>query len=423
MRILLLNQAFYPDPVASAQHAADLALELVGQGHQVSVICSGQGYDDPDLKFPDQEVWRGISIHRFTATRLGKSQRWRRAIDFGTAMLRYVTKLATFPHQNIVIAMSSPPLIAFIGALFTRLRGGQLVCWTLDLNPAEAIAAGWLTEGSPITRILKAQARFAYATADRIVALDSYMADQIRALGVRGDRITVIAPWAHDRSVQFDRRRRDEFRKEHGLLDKFVVMHSGNHSPCHPLDTLLEAAIQLRDEQQIVFCFVGGGSKFRSVQDFAARHLLTNVLCLPYQRFEDLSASLSAADLHIVVMGDRYVGAVHPCKVYNILALGIPFLYIGPSPSHVTDLLPLGDTEWAQIARHGDVSAVVNAILSARNMSGVPFAQERETGARFSQRALTPLMANLVLSVTAELSVERVARTAPPDTRHQARNH
>ena len=64
---------------------------------------------------------------------------------------------------------------------------------------------------------------------------------------------------------------------------------------------------------------------------FAAAHKLTNILCLPYQPLADLSASLSAADLHVVVMGDPLVGIVHTCKIYNIMCIGAPVLYIGPA--------------------------------------------------------------------------------------------
>ena len=51
----------------------------------------------------------------------------------------------------------------------------------------------------------------------------------------------VMPPWSHSESIAFDAAGRDEFRRQHGLEGKFVVMYSGNHSPCHPLDTLLEA--------------------------------------------------------------------------------------------------------------------------------------------------------------------------------------
>ena len=150
---------------------------------------------------------------------------------------------------------------------------------------------------------------------------------------------------------------REGFRRDNGLDGKYVVMYSGNHSPCHPLTTLLEAARRLAGRQDIAFCFAGGGSEFKKVQRFTAEHWLKNIVTLPYQPLERLAASLSSADLHVVVMGDPFVGLVHPFKVYNIRTLGIPYLYIGPAESHVSDLGP------AFAAQHGDVDSVVAHVI------------------------------------------------------------
>ena len=85
------------------------------------------------------------------------------------------------------------------------------------------------------------------------------------------------------------------------------------------------------------------------------------MLCIPYQPIEKLSASLSAADLHVVVMGDKYVGIVHPCKIYNVLAANRAFLYIGPEESHVADII----RKLSYVSAHGDVDGVVANILRA----------------------------------------------------------
>ena len=95
---------------------------------------------------------------------------------------------------------------------------------------------------------------------------------------------------------------------------------------------------------------------FETVKRYARQHDLRNITTVPYQPLESLGASLSSADLHVVVMGNPFVGLVHPCKVYNIRALGIPYLYIGPDESHVTDLVP------TFAAKHGDVTAVVRHV-------------------------------------------------------------
>jgi len=55
MRILLLNQVFYPDVVSTAQHLSELAEALAQAGHQVTVLCSSRGYDHPELRFARRE--------------------------------------------------------------------------------------------------------------------------------------------------------------------------------------------------------------------------------------------------------------------------------------------------------------------------------------------------------------------------------
>ena len=82
MKILLLNQAFYPDVVSTAQHLSELAAALAERGHQVTVVSGRRAYDDPEKRFPAREMWRGVRIFRVFSTRFGKQTKWRRAADF-----------------------------------------------------------------------------------------------------------------------------------------------------------------------------------------------------------------------------------------------------------------------------------------------------------------------------------------------------
>jgi glycosyltransferase involved in cell wall biosynthesis len=276
------------------------------------------------------------------------------------------------------VALTSPPLISALGALFARIKGGHFYFWVMDLNPDEAIAAGWLSEASFTSRSLQSVLRYSLRAATRIFVLDRFMKDRILAKDIDVNKVSVVPPWAHDDAVSYDEQGRQLFRAEHGLGDKFVVMYSGNHSPCHPLDTVLAAAEKLASRNDISFCFVGGGSEHLKVRSFAAERKLENIACLPYQPLERLSASLSSADMHVVVMGDRFRGIVHPCKIYNILTLGIPILYVGPKESHVTDLINgIEDEEYAYAALHGESDRVVEHIVACSKK-----AQKRSTVAR-----------------------------------------
>lgn len=387
MRFLLLNQCFYPDVVATAQHLTDLAVELAVRGHEVTVITGDRGYDDPARRFPRRERWKNVTIIRVPSLSLGKNSRLRRALNFATFLAACSLRLLATKRVDVVVALTSPPLISFLAALFVKFKGGRFCFWVMDLNPDEAIAAGWLQQNSALARLLEWMLRFSLKTANRTIVLDRFMKARLLDKGADAALIAVVPPWSHDDAVAYSAEGREAFRAEHGLTDKFVVMYSGNHSQCHPLDTLLAAAIDLRTREDIVFCFIGGGSEHARVREFATRHELSNVKCLPYQPLDQLSNSLSAADLHVVVMGNAFVGIVHPCKIYNILSLGTPTLYIGPKPSHVTDVAH----DRMFLSRHGDVAGVVSRILEATPRTTPALSQTQ-----FSKHVLLPEMIDIL---------------------------
>jgi len=366
MKILLVNQCFYPDLVATAQYTSDLAVALAERGHEVEVIASSRGYDDPSLRFVSHEIWKGVRIHRVPCLATGKGSRRKRILNIASFFVACAARMLLLSRYEVVIALTSPPLISALGALFARVRSSRFIFWIMDLNPDEAIAAGWLRAGSRTAKLLEAVLRYSAHAADRVIVLDRFMRDRMLTKDVAPGKLLILPPWSQDDGVRYDAVGRQSFRNQHGLDAKFVVMYSGNHSPCHPLDTVIEAARALAQDHRIQFCFVGGGSEFPKVQAFAREHELANILCLPYQPRSGLAASLSAADVHLVVMGAKMTGLVHPCKIYNVLTLGIPVIHVGPRESHIGDIAA-ARVDGAGI-RHvlpGDETGLVSAIQRA----------------------------------------------------------
>ena len=407
LRFLLLNQTFYPDVASTAQHLADLAVELAARGHSVTVVASRHAYDDPLKRFSKKETWRGVRIIRVGSTGFGKSSKICRVLDFATFLLFCGLRVSFLRRHDVVVALTSPPLISVIGLGLAHARASRFVYWVMDLNPDEALAAGWLQPKSVTTILLEKLSRLTLRRADQVIVLDRFMHSRILAKGAAPARTSVLSPWSHDSEVQFDALGRDQFRRRHGLEGKFVVMYSGNHGPCHPLDTVVQAARRLACRPDLAFCFIGGGSEFRAIQralepccsrqppgDCHARP--RNILFLPYQPLSRLSASLSAADLHLVVMGDPFVGLVHPCKIYNILRIGGPVVYVGPTPSAASELLAQAAGQLlCTCIKHGDVPGLILAIEHLRSRSiGRPRPPQLPISAAFSKQTVLPRLIN-----------------------------
>ena len=208
------------------------------------------------------------------------------------------------------------------------------------------------------------------------------------------------------------------FREKQGWTDKFVVMYSGNHSLVHPLDTILDAAEKLKDDPRFVFAFIGGGKGKQAVEDrirkleegdlrpeehsspqpsslssqVSALESQPSIESLPYQPLDQIKYSLSAADLHIVSLGNDMSGIVHPCKIYGALSIGRPVLTLGPKESYLNDILKKEDrSQKSEVSQetdraigyaiqHGDVDAAVAALKAAAG-------QTQEERAAIGQRA------------------------------------
>jgi colanic acid biosynthesis glycosyl transferase WcaI len=399
MKILLLNAHYWPDlSAATAQMLTGLGEELVRQGHEVRVICGRRKYDEPSVLFPKREVRNGVHITRIWNSSFGKGAKWKRAVDFATWLASAELALCREPKPDVVVTLTTPPLLSVLGARYARKTGARLVPWMMDLNPDEAVAAGWLRQGSMMEKFLRGALEKSFRQSAAIIALDRFMADRIAAKGVDRQKIHVVAPWAHENEVKPDQEGSKEFRVRHGLDDSFVVMYSGNHSPCHPLGSVVDAAIKLKDEDEVKFVFVGGGTGWGEIREIKERENLTNVICLPYQPLEKLGASLGAADLHIVAMGDAFVGLVHPCKVYNLLSLGLPWVGIGPKDCHLADLLgELGRDSGCELLGGDDSAALARLIQERAAKPASDPSRLKKVGEQFRQSVLAPKLAKIIV--------------------------
>lgn len=400
MNVLLLSQVFYPDVAAVAQYVGNLGEALAARKHNVTVLASSRGYDDPTRHYHGREVWKGVNVRRVPVLGLGKKGKLRRVLSFLSFFVSCTIPLLTIPRQDVVVVLSVPPLLATLAALFVKLRGGRLVYWVMDLNPDEAIAAGWMTSHSLPARVLEFMSCFSMRVSSEVVVLDRFMKQRIHAKGIPEAKVHVIPPWPYDQLVMYDPSGREALRASMNWQDKFVVMHAGNHSPLHPLDNLLEAALSLRDYPGIVFVFSGGGSRLPVIKQFAQDHGLKNIEVYSYRPIEELPAMLSSGDLHVVALGEPFVGIVHPSKIYNMLTIGKPILYIGPEESHISDMRRLpGIRAISHSLRHGDVTSTISVIeklVADFHAAGTPARYSHEDFSAFTQDRLMAQMIGVV---------------------------
>lgn len=373
--LLIISQVYAPDPAAVGQQVTDAAEEMVRRGWRVIVYTSARGYDDPTQRYPRRELRNGVEVRRLPLSSFGKRSIAIRLAAQVLFLMQAVARGLWVGGLRLVLVSTSPPFAGLGGSIVSFLRRVPLVWWVMDLNPDQMIVAGKIGPRSIFARVFDWINRLTLRQARDVVVLDRFMRDRVLAKLFIPQKIQVIPPWPHDDRLAFEPSRPNAFRAGHGLEDMFVVMYSGNHALQHPLDTVLDAAADMENEPNVRFVFVGGGAGKAAVEARIAAGA-RNVVSLPYQPLERIGESLSAADVHVVTMGDDMVGIVHPCKIYGALAVGRPILFLGPQQSHAGEIL--GGRAFAKCVNHGDERAVVDAIntfltmdTGARNRLGV----------------------------------------------------
>ncbi|MCC6579291.1 MAG: glycosyltransferase family 4 protein [Phycisphaeraceae bacterium] len=359
MRMLFINQFYWPDMAATSQMLSDLAQRLAARGHEVHILCSRGKYDDgtANARSPRYEVHHGVHIHRVAAAGFGKASMIGRMIDYLSfhLLIGMRTLLAGWRY-DIIVTLTTPPLIGVYATLAKHLFRVRHVCWVMDLHPDCEFELGVFSRKSLLPRVLDHLNGMHFRHADRNVVLGSCMKHRLLDKHVREDKLATIPVWGHDLVTEDS----TALREQLGLTGKFVVMYSGNAGLAHTFDAVCEAALRMRDETRFVFLFVGGGKRMDDVRRFAEQHKLTNVVMKSYFPRENLGQSLTMADAHLITLRPAMAGVAVPCKLYGIMAAARPVLFVGPRNCETAQAI----TRWncGKVIDPDDATSLVAAI-------------------------------------------------------------
>lgn len=360
MRILFINQVFYPDVASTAQHAHDLAKHLVARGHQVSVIASRSLYGQSGSLLPKYEVVDGIRIHRVGRSLFGKRSFMARLADFGIFYIAALFKAVFVRRPHVVICLTTPPLIALVGAMLKIFKRCKFIYWVMDLYPDLPIGMGVMSERGFAARTCERIHRFVLRRADRVVVLGRCMMQRVLAKGVDPARVRHIHVWSDSEEVAPFPREHNPLRREWSLGDAFIVMYAGNYGVGHDVQTMLNAALLLAGRNDIKFVFSGGGVRKPEVERFMQDHGMINGQLRPYLPRERLGELLSVADLHLASQKEHVVGMFVPSKLFGIMGAARPAVFIG-SP-FAENALVLRESQCGEVIRAGDAVSLAAMI-------------------------------------------------------------
>ena len=448
-KLVFINRCYWPDSEATGQLLTELC-EFLAPRWDVSAVVGQPNWETEKEAFVRSgiQIRNGVEIHRLLHSTLPKGERFARVrnlISFTLAVRKWGKSLQagtpsppawadentnptrkrgleTFPRLRIglvetplinwntrfssghppaplpegegsdskggatIICETDPFLLPLVVGPLARRTKSRVIYYLQDIYPDVAVAVGVATNNFFI-RMLRSRLKQEYMRADAIVVLDEDMRDRLVGWGVPADRLKIVPNWM-DCSVVKPIKSNNPFRLEHGVEDRFVVMHSGNMGMTQRLDVLVDAMRIVADglsdstggesegdqrlrrfngdgtECRATLMIVGNGAKRAALEEQARG--VANIRFLDYQPRELLSASLSAADLHVVSMDQSITGCLAPSKLYGILASGTPVLAIVPKGNAVWRLVEQEKIGWN--VEPGDTAGIAQAIREAESL-------------------------------------------------------
>jgi colanic acid biosynthesis glycosyl transferase WcaI len=394
VRVLLINQFFWPDTAATGQLLTDLVRDIDPSLHRVTVLCGKSSYGALDAGAQPPETQPAATIVRCGGTAFSRGKIGR-VVSYTSFLASAAIRSIRQPKPDLVVTLTTPPLISLIGTLLKALRGSQHFIWEMDVYPDVALDLNILQPKSLMTRLVSILADLSRNKADGIIALGEDMKSRLMKRGIAEHRIVVAENWADS----------SELALRPFPDGPLVVHYSGTLGLAHEIHTLAETMRQLRDDDRIRFVFVGGGARRAQLQEFCKQHKISSADFRPYANRSDLGQSLSEGHIGLVTQLPETVGSVVPSKTYGIMAAGRPMLYVGPETATPSLVLQRHDCGWR--LDPGDVSAMVRLLQTLEQDRSIIY----EAGAR-ARRAFElyydrPIGTNRVLSILGLAEVPR----------------
>lgn len=377
-RIWVVSELYYPEQSATGYFLTNIA-EGLALHYPVNVICGQPTYSARGTRAPFRQSYHGVDIFRCWSTTFDKDILFGRVMNLVTltvsVFLRAVRHLRA---GDRVVVVTNPPSLPFLVSLACMFRRAHCILLIHDVYPDVLVATSMWRRTSPPIRFLDWLNVRLYQSMTWIIVLGRDMRKLVlQKLAPGDDRVTIIPNWGDVDQVVPLRKEDTRLIRDLGLGKKFVIQYSGNIGRTHGLESLIESALLLRDNQDIHFLFIGSGAKKPWLEKTVKERGLLNVNVLPLQPRDELCQSLNSCDVAVISFVPGMAGVSVPSRMYNVLAAGKPIIAVADEESELALVVREEEIGWVVSPNQPD--RIREAILQAKN--------QPETLQRMGQKA------------------------------------
>lgn len=362
-KLWVVSELYYPEATSTGYILTQIAEGLATKDFRVNVLCSQPTYSSRGVYAPKKEVHNGVEIWRCWGTTLNKDILFFRLINLVTiTMSLFVNALWHIKRFDKVLVVTNPPSLPYFISFSCWLCRANCILLIHDLYPNLLVAVGKLRLRSLLTRLMHAINKIMFKTLKHVIVIGRDMRDLIAGSFSKAE-VTVITNWSDSRDIVPMPKEHNILLSEYRLKDKFILQYAGNIGYPNDVESIVESATQLSNEDGIYFLFIGAGTKKKWLVAEVRKRAQKNVLILPSRIREDQVNFLNACDVALVSLVDGMKGISVPSRIYNILAAGKPIIAITEKATELAFVVEEENIGWV-VPPH-DPKALVKVIREA----------------------------------------------------------
>jgi glycosyltransferase involved in cell wall biosynthesis len=273
--------------------------------------------------------------------------------------------VARHSRRALLFIVSNPPFLGLVGLFFKLARGQKYVVLVYDIYPDLLLGLGTIRQGF-ISRTWEFLNHIVLENADLVFTIGEDMAGLLCEkydLGkTKAQRAVVVPNWADVASIKPIAKADNWFARKHGQLGKITVLYSGNMGNSHDIESILEVASELRENNLVHFLFIGGGAKWSLVERMKAGKNLQNITLLPFQPEEIIPFSIPTGDIGVVAYQPGTECCSVPSKAYYYMAAGLVPLVVADRETDLGKMVI--DRRCGVVVPNRDMEAMKQAILT-----------------------------------------------------------
>lgn len=330
-KLLVYAHYYHPDVASTGQILKELCEGMLDE-FDITVICTVPSYTGTVEECYKKEKYyheniNGVQVLRVAVPEFSKENKKSRIKNLVAYSFRAVLATLKLPKQDYIFTISQPPILGgVLGVLGKWLKGGKLIYNIQDFNPEQTMAVGY-SKNKAILNIAMMVDKFSCRQADKVIVVGRDMQETLRNRfnNKNVPRNVFINNWIDEKEIYPLPENNEKvlaFKKKYELKNKTVIMYSGNIGLYYDLENLIKVIERFKDRNDVVFAFIGDGTKKKDIETYASEHNMDNVKFIPYQDKSELIYSLNAGDVHWVVNAKGIKGISVPSKLYGVMAAG-----------------------------------------------------------------------------------------------------